>query len=241
MGNFDDFDSFGGNSGFDSLDDGNDFGNLDFNDSSSSFDSFDTDGGSSSTSDSDFSGAFEDNSQQDNENKNNVKKQAIITAVVGLIGILLVIFIATKISSCSKKNNSNNKKPAVEATDRDGQDVNDIMSDNKVERPTSSTITDLSSNSWISIDKNQSVVFNTDYKELMFTVTSINHLAKKVDITGNLVVKTQLTGGISGLTGSYILDVPYSKGIKLVVGDSFTVKVQLGTYRGKTVVGEIVY
>lgn len=76
---------------------------------------------------------------------------------------------------------------------------------------------------------------------MTFTITSIEHKARAVDTNNNLVVITTLQGSISGLSGTYELDIPYNKGVELVVGNSFTVHVQLGTYNGKTVVGEIQY
>jgi hypothetical protein len=250
MGMFDDMDDFGSPGGFgDSFDDG--FGDsVDFGDSSNSFEQSNMDSGSDFNSGSpdngmDFGGAFDDELGPDNGGGNGLKKQAIITIIVGIIGVLLVIFIATRISSCAKQddNDQTNSSKVEHTTDRGGQNVDDLMSDNKVDRPTSATqeTVNKNDNTWVSIDKDQEVKFNKTYQELMFTVTGIEHLAKRVDSNGNLVVKTQLTGGISGLTGTYTLDIPYSKGVKLVVGDSFTVKVQLGTYSGKTVVGEIVY
>ena len=45
----------------------------------------------------------------------------------------------------------------------------------------------------------------------------------------------------SWFTGTYTLEIPYSKGTKLHIGDSFKVKVQIGEYKGKTVVDGIKY
>lgn len=262
MGLFDDMDNFEETNGFGDSStgfgetSGDDFGSdLDFsnNNSFGENNSFDNGFNSENNADADFSGAFDEEPLgQGSGGGGGLTKQAIITIAVGIIGIIIVIFLATRISSCSKQEEEtikNNETNVEQSTNRDGQDVNDIMSDNKVDRPSSNNNTQPNKNntqssnqdSWISIDKNQEVEFNTEYQELIFTITGISHLAKKVDINGNLVVKTQLTGGISGLSGSYTLDIPYSKGVKLVVGDSFTVKVQLGTYSEKTVVGEIIY
>ena len=94
---------------------------------------------------------------------------------------------------------------------------------------------------WTEIEDDAQIAYNNSYSELTFTITGIKHYARSVDVNNNLVIKTTLTGSISGLSGTYSLDIPYNKGTKLVVGNQFTVQVLLGQYNGKTVVCDIVY
>ena len=126
--------------------------------------------------------------------------------------------------------------------------VDNIMQENNqyVEQPstnTQTTVTNVVQDEfvWSTITDSEQVTFNNEYTDMVFTVTGIEHRARAVDANNNLLVKTTLTGSVSGLSGTYQLDVPYNKGIKLVVGNSFNVHVQLGSYNGKTVVGEIKY
>ena len=46
-------------------------------------------------------------------------------------------------------------------------------------------------------------------------------------------------GSLAGLDGTYNIELPYDKASKLKVGNTFSVNVQLGQYKQKTVVGEI--
>ena len=56
------------------------------------------------------------------------------------------------------------------------------------------------------------------------------------------MVKSVLTGALSGLSGTYEIEVPYTVASKVNPGDFFDVTVEMGTdTRGKTVVGEILY
>lgn len=235
-----------------------------FGDSSDSGEGFDqldssSETGSRDSSNDDFSGAFDDNTSEDESNsETKTTKASILIAAAGILLFIIISIIAIKVTSGGKdsdvKQETVNTQEAVEdekrtekrtekETDRDSKDVSNIMnSGNKdKENNKSKNETKTDSNGWVEIDNKQEIKFNKNKKELIFTVTKINHFAKKVGVNDNLVIKTTLTGSLSGLTGSYSLDVPYSKGSKLVVGDEFTVLVELGTYNKKTVVGEISY
>ena len=73
-----------------------------------------------------------------------------------------------------------------------------------------------------------------------FTVTSIKAYVKDSK-TGEKTVKAVVTGGISGLSGTYELEIPYSKAEKLAVGDSFSVKYRIAKLNDYTIVGDISY
>ena len=91
------------------------------------------------------------------------------------------------------------------------------------------------------ITDKEKIEFKEEYTPLTFTITKIKHYARAVDKQNNLVVKTTLYGSWSGLSGVYTVDVPYYKGIKLSMGDSFNVEVRLGIFNDKVVVGDIKY
>lgn len=240
MAGFNDFDN-------DMMNDDDGFGSSDFG-TDSGFDSSDSSFG-------DTSGGFEDSFNDDMNlpdvpnGNGSTKKTAIIAVIVGLIGIVGVVIVANMIANANKnsiaQNNSESTTVQTTAsTSRVAQPVDDIMSSDREENKPSTQHSDINkykNDDWILINANEVVDFDTDYKDMIFLVTDIQHYAKTVDTNGNLVIKTTLTGGLSGLTGSYELDVPYSKGTQLVVGDEFAVRVQFGTYHGKKVIGEIVY
>jgi len=264
----DSFGSFGNNS-----DDGFSFSSGSFgNDSSMNFGDHDDEIGEISLNDGSqgqnfipdnaFDGQFDDNAGISNDqnytNDGGLKKKALLTAAIGLAGVVLVLFIAAKINKAAQdKNIQNNQSQVQVQTQNQNQNqgnnninVNDIIStqsqqsqqvQQQVQKPTAvTTVTDNEFN-WVVITDSENVAFNDQYTEMTFTITGITHYARSVDVNDNLVVKTTLTGSISGLSGTYSLDVPYNKGTKLVVGNNFTVQVQLGTYNDKTVVGDIRY
>ena len=225
------------------------FGSSDF-DTDSNFGSSDFDTGSSFDSSSGFEDSFNNNSELSENTGGNTKKTAIIAVAVGIIGVIAVVIIANIIANANK--NSTEHDSAADNTSvvsevvntRPGQPVDDIMSSGHAKEEPSimhSEISNYKNYNWREINGNEQIDFGSEYKDMKFLITDIKHYAKIVDTNGNLVVKTTLTGGLSGLTGSYELDVPYSKGVKLVIGDEFAVKVQFGTYNGKKVVGEIRY
>lgn len=184
----------------------------------------------------------------------NTKKQSIIFIIVGVVVLLVVLVIAGIFNNKSKNNNvtsSSNGSSSSQVVQQDPNvNVDDIMgggNNSKPQQNQNNTQQSVVTNkvddgfTWTLISNNEAVQFNNEYSDMTFTITGIEHKARAVDTNSNLVVITTLQGSISGLSGTYELDVPYNKGVKLVVGNSFTVHVQLGTYNGKTVVGEIQY
>lgn len=249
---FSGFDSFDGfdDAGFNSSNtdsDGFGFGsndNLGLGDTSG-FDDFGLEDNNMSDGENQFNGAFDSNDDTSDNNSgsrdSSVKKQSIIAVAVGIVIIIIVIAIATKL------NNKSTKTP-VDTPINKTQVINETQSNNSLPaNTTNNTVvtndSSIESNefNWTSITSNESIQINDDYSDMVFTITNIEHRARTVDTKGNLVVKTRLLGSISGLTGVYEIEVPYNKGTKLVVGDSFTIKVLLGTFKDKTVVADISY
>ena len=237
--------------------------------SSSSASSFDSDGGfgsngasssgGNSIPDDAFTGAFDgaaDQSQQagatfqDDQSAADTKKKALIFAGVGIVLVITVIGVATLINSkLNKSSGTSTTQSATTTTANSNINVDNMMSTGNtqqvVQPPTapqqSSTVVVGDTFNWTEIEDDAQIAYNNSYSELTFTITGIKHYARSVDVNNNLVIKTTLTGSISGLSGTYSLDVPYNKGTKLVVGNQFTVQVLLGQYNGKTVVCDIVY
>jgi cytoskeletal protein RodZ len=262
---FDDF-GFDSNSGFgDDFDSGfsND-GGFGSNDSFGEDDIFGDDSSSTQSSgdvqQSQFGESLNNLNNQSqnagNDNKKALTKQAIITIIVGVIGIILVLVIAGVIKS-KKSNTDTSSLDQVQVTSTtNNQQSSDVNVDDVMSNSSSTDSQDTSSSTnnqtvvtnkvdddftWTLITDSENVTFNDEYSDMVFTITNIEHKARVVDTNNNLVVITTLQGSISGLSGTYEIDVPYNKGVKLVVGNNFTVHVQLGTYNGKTVVGEIQY
>ena len=201
-----------------------------------------------------FGGQFDNSSDSDPlavQNGKSTSAYAIIFVVIGIIAVILVFLLASKINKISKEpakqsvvqtqTTQNYTQPNIQ-TQNANVNVDNTLGDSYDSKPNASISTSKSnSENWIEITSGENVSFNNEYSEMTFTITEIKHLTRLVDTNSNLVVKTRLRGSISGLSGTYELDVPYNKGVKLVVGNNFTVHVQLGTFNDKTVVGEIRY
>lgn len=160
--------------------------------------------------------------------KKAVIKQAAIIASVGIFVIVLAFVLVRGLTSDKGKDKHN--------TTQQTQSANTQGNQQSVQNTQSS-----STNDWKRFDKAAGLEFSTEYMEATFTITGISHYVKVADDAGSLEVKTELTGSISGLTGTYNLEVPYYKGCQLSKLDKFNVKVQVGDYNGKFVVGEIKY
>lgn len=160
-----------------------------------------------------------------------IKKNTIIVIIAGLVIIIAALMIWKKASA------SGQKMIYTKSADEVSQESNYQQSSNMAESSNIAESNVSSSNSeWITLSGDQTIDSIKEV-ESQFTVTSIEHLAKK---SGNeMQIKTHLRGSLSGLTGVYDLDVPYEKGTKLKVGDVFTVTVEVGSYNDSTVVGVI--
>lgn len=227
-------------------------------------DMFSFGGDSSSAGDSGFSLGGDDNAPLtinpdslgtggDNDfDEDGKKKRAFILGVVGVIiilGGLMIAGVITRISQGSRKRETASVKTAVEteASKRVEKESRKVEEDSdrekretKEESSTEAPVrrVSLTDGGWDEIELSElafSNVINGD-----FTVTSIKAYVKDSK-TGEKTVKAVVTGGISGLSGTYELEIPYSKAEKLAVGDSFSVKYRIAKLNNYTIVGDISY
>ena len=231
----------------DSNNDSND-NNFSFDESSNDFDFGDN---TNSSNNYEFESSQFDNNdtfntdKQPDDSKAKLKKTAIIIMAVG-IGLLIITFLIG--SLVNKKDNKQQLDTSViTVVDNNAynnvqnNNVNNIISSGNPESTGSITANNNynKKSDWTEIDANQQVLFNNDYTSLTFTITGIKHLAHITN--NNLHIKTVLSGSLSGLSGTYEVEVPYNKGVMLSIGNEFTVNVLLGNYNQKTVVGDIKY
>lgn len=175
------------------------------------------------------------------------KKRAFILGVVGVIiilGGLMIAGVITRISKSSGKQETASVKTAVETeastrVEKESRKVEEKQ-ETKAESSTEAPVrrVSLTDGGWDEIELSElafSNVINGD-----FTVTSIKAYVKDSK-TGEKTVKAVVTGGISGLSGTYELEIPYSKAEKLAVGDSFSVKYRIAKLNDYTIVGDISY
>ena len=183
------------------------------------------------------------NGQQDDDGetgqKRSVTKTAIIAIIIGIVVLVVILIIAGAVSKSkdNKDNTNSQSNNSVAQSSNSGSTTNGT--DNTTGNVGAISEGIATADDWIKITSNEDVDFSDEYKTLTFMITSVEHFAKRVDAKGDMMIKTKLSGSLSGLSGTYSLDVPYEKGIKLSVGDEFAVKVLIGNYNGKSVIGDI--
>ena len=74
-----------------------------------------------------------------------------------------------------------------------------------------------------------------------FKITSIVYNITKYDSEGQGVLTAHLKGTVAGLDGTYELEIPYEKAIKLKVGDAFAITYQTIRVGGNIVIVNIKY
>lgn len=204
-----------------------------------------------------FDGQF-DSVNADNNNQSQsikTKKTAIIAIVVGVIGILLVIMIATKLNDMAKKpstdKSTDSQKSTQQATVTNANDIIGGGPSNTQQQSSQNQVKPVINDgyefNWKEITGDEDITYADDvYSEKVFSVSEVKHYARSVDINNSrLVTKTVIIGSISGLSGTYTIEIPYSKGVKIqdrlesnqLV--EFIVYVKLGDFKGRQVIDDI--
>lgn len=185
-------------------------------------------------------------------------KKYIIAIAAGVAIILLACIIGIVVKNKKNKDSELDQLQAQQQTQTQVKstetDADKIMQSGNTQGNTGSTGGSTSSTkytvdennfNWIELSGTDDITFEGDYKEMTFTITGIDHYARKVDESGTMEVKSVLTGSIGGLPGTYTINIPYEKGVQLQQMDqkylTITVQILLGDYKGQTVVGDIRY
>lgn len=197
----------------------------------------------------------QENTAETSSGKSATRKTSLTAIICGVGVIVLAVVVVGIFSKLSdKKVEANNNKTTVDEqanrvedvaqppqkVDLGGKNTSTSQSDNR--QNTVSETKPESNNGWIEFSTDDSITFKDEKVALTFTITKVTNYVKIVDSNSNLMVKSVLTGALSGLSGTYEIEVPYSIAGKVNPGDFFDVTVEIGTdTRGKTVVGEILY
>lgn len=201
-----------------------DLGELDTDEDSDLFDSI-TEGSNSDSNESDFEQFSDNQSQTVDNNEHNSRKDILKQAgIIIIIGVVLIILAFAVVKWLGTPRNNTTDVSSSTYVNENVQNKNNNTQ-----------------NDWIEISKDTDISFNENYINSVFTITSIDNVVKVIDGEKNIMIKSVLTGTLDGIRGTYELDVPYYKGVKLSVGMSFNVRVQIGEYKGKSVIGEIDY
>lgn len=179
-------------------------------------------------------GAGGDSQVEETPAKGDNKKLFIIIGV-SLIGLILVIILIRALSNIGKDDEKGSSGISSVTSEREKEEKGSKSDSSATENVSPST--QINNSSWVLLDGNDAIELNSEYKKLTYTVTKVNSYGK---ILGDeIAVKSIAIGGLSGLSGTYELEIPYGYGIKLKTGDEFAVSVRLGSFEGMVVVEDI--
>lgn len=212
-------DDFGGSSGGFGDDDDSEFG-LDF------------DGEQPSQGESELSGF--DNTEPESPRPPVDKKRTLIIGGIGL-GIILIVFIIAGFIKANK-----DKTPKDETVYETNTVVNVSPADSQVktvENPVQQPVQQQVqyNDGWTVIEPDKSIDLDSEVSGV-FTVTKIKHMARSNGVETE--VKTVASGSISGLTGTYDLELPYSLARFLTVGNTLKLKYKIGQINGSSIISD---
>lgn len=96
------------------------------------------------------------------------------------------------------------------------------------------------SDGWIKFTSTDGLTFE-DSAESSFTITNIEYFAKVVNSQNDKIVKCVLKGNISGLVGTYEIEIPYSESLNLSIGNILNVRYTYHVANNIVILGEIIF
>lgn len=167
------------------------------------------------------------NDQYDGNDDSAIKRKTLIIGAIGVIIVLLTVAIAGVALKGGK-----NKKSKPEQIVKE-----------QVQMPQSSTggnnLSNVGGSGWTEIDPDTGLKFSEPIPG-DFTPTNVRHYVKTTT-TGEMEIKSIVTGSISGLTGTYELEIPYSQGCLLKRGQYFSITYRISEINGQQIISDIVY
>lgn len=204
------------------LDDDGDFGDLDLD--------FGDDNEADPENENELSGF--DSNEPDEPRPPVDKKRRLIIGGIGLAIVIVVFTVAGLVKASREKGGEvvyENETIAVNPSDSQVKTV-----ETPVQQPIQQQVQ--YNDGWTTIDADKNVDLSSEVSGV-FTVTSVKHMARS---NGNETeVKTIVSGSISGLTGKYELELPYSLARFLTVGNTLKLKYKIGQINGNSIISDL--
>lgn len=181
---------------------------------------------------------FSDNSNQDTPPRPPVdKKRALIIGGIGLFLVLTVFIVAGFIKSAKEKKVTLEESQVYEETQPELSSQPSIV-ETSVQQPVQQPIQQpiQADGDWTVIEADKTINLDSEVTAV-FTVTGIRHLAKQTGV--ETAVKSIATGSISGLSGTYDIELPYSLARFVTVGTTLKLKYKIGQINGQSVVSDL--
>lgn len=214
--------------------DSNDFENYD----DEEVDSF----GGNLSDEEDILSDFSDNNNQSNPPRPPVdKKRALIIGGIGLFLVLAVFIVAGFIKSAKEKKATLEESQVYEETQQEISSQSSVV-ETPIQQPVQQPIQQLVQQpvqadvDWTVIEADKTINLDSEVTAV-FTVTGIKHLAKQTGV--ETAVKSVATGSISGLSGTYDIELPYSLARFVTVGNTLKLKYKIGQINGQSVVSDL--
>ena len=246
---------------FDSFDDFDDFdGEINTGIDTSEFDSINESESLSDQENLGNSNNFENTGQDDIESSITNKKAAIISVAAGLFVVAIAFIILGNIVNKKQEPINQVQQPVQQqiqqvqqpvqqqiqqpTVDQNTQQFESDSINNTSEQNISDSIDVYNSinekNEWIAFNDNLNLEFNLE-AEADFTVTSIQNYVKVANADNDKIIKSVVKGNISGLVGTYEVELPYDKASKLDTGTLIKMKYRYCEDKGSIIVGELIF
>lgn len=175
------------------------------------------------------------NSQRIEENKvKDFKKTALMLLGIGLL-LLALAFVGIRVVSSVK--NSSGSVQTTQGNMNQNSGVSQNVNNNNV---ITSPQTTSSQTLWQEISVSGLSLGDT-WVESTFTITDLRHYGMVSNTNNDKQIKSVVKGNISGLVGTYEMELPTYKAMKLSVGTSFKITYQLQEQNGYKIIGDIQY
>ena len=184
---------------------------------------------------------FELDTEDESSNKKIDWKRSGTLAGIGAVVIISMLLVArfTGLSRRVTKSNQSQQNSTQVSVDTKTNESQQTIQETVSEITPSteqSTISVPNNPLWTEIQADKNVELGKDI-DGVFTVTGIKHLARSVG--RETIVKTVVTGAISGLGSTFELELPYTLGRYIELGNSFNVSYKLGEINGNILVSDI--
>ena len=187
------------------------------------------------------------NSKVNRSKRGGTKSIKTALMSVGIGTVLLVIGLASANALGNKERNKGNQvtnsnlsnTTALKETESStvGNKNNNTSSNNSTNN--NNQVTQQSTGGWIEIS-DDTAIDSTYTIDATMTVTDIKYYAS-ISSSNTRQIKAEVTGNLSGLVGTYRIDIPYDKATMLSNGDAFSVNVVLCDKEGYKVILGIDY
>ena len=164
------------------------------------------------------------------------KKRRLIIGGIGLAIVIVVFTVAGLVKASREKGGEvvyENETIAVNPSDSQVKTVETPVQQ-PIQQPVQQQVQ--YNDGWTVIDADKNVDLSSEVSGV-FTVTAVKHMARSNG--SETEVKTIVSGSISGLTGKYELELPYSLARFLTVGNTLKLKYKIGQINGNSIISDL--